>query len=84
MLSARQFLEETFDKIEDDNKRNRFYLNVLTFGIDKQFIIDLNKVIVKLLPADKVLNDILDFITFTTNKPENDDLNSAFTNYLVT
>lgn len=83
MISAREFLEESFLKIEDETKRNRYYLYVLTYGIDKQFIIDLNKVEVKLIAADKVLSEILDFVVFVTNRPDNNDLNACFINYLV-
>ena len=83
MITAREFLEESFQKIEEEAKLNRYYLKVLTFGIDKQFIIDLNKIYVKLIPADKVLTELLEFVTFVTSRQENNDLNYCFTSYLV-
>lgn len=83
MLTAREFIEETLNKIDDEQKRSRFYLNVLTYNIDKQFIIDLNKIPVKLISPEKVLTEILDFVKFTTTKPDTNDLNALFANYLV-
>ena len=83
LITAQNFLSDSFNQLEDKKKLNRFYLYVLTFNIDKHFIVDLNKIKVRLLSAPAVLAEILEFSRFAAKKTENKDLNSCFINYLV-
>ena len=54
----------------------------MTKKIDRTFIIDLNKIKVKVLPVQIVFDEILSFINYVVYHKEETSLNSAFIDYL--
>lgn len=67
-LTAKQFLSEVFSHYEKPDKLNRFYLKRFTLNIDKMFIIDLCKIKLKLMSKEKVISQLIEFVSHFVSK----------------
>lgn len=64
MISARQFIQENYEKHSSNGQLRKNYFYNLTNGIDKHFVVDLSRVFVELLEPKEVLREMLQLISY--------------------
>lgn len=82
MLTAKEFLEETYNTFVIQDKLKKYYLYRMTKGFDTSFILDLNKIKVKLLGVGKVHKELLSFVNYVVTQQDKSDLNSLYYDYV--
>lgn len=82
MLTAKEFLEETYNTFLIQEKLKKYYLYTMTKGFDTSFILDLNKIKVKLLDIGKVHKELLCFVNYVVTQQDKSDLNGVYYDYV--